>query len=124
MTQTVLLLPNSLQRRRAQTRLARLAAAPTTACCRRASDGRLERGGVTEAPGELADVGLLLRQHKRDAGAAAAGAAGSADAVDVVVTRSRRVKVDHMRDRVDVEAARSNIRRDECRDFAGFELCE
>ena len=75
-------------------------------------------------PRDAADVRLLLGQHERDADAAAAGAAGAADAVGVDVGLLGRVEVDHVRDVVDVEAARGDVGRDERPHLAGVEARE
>src|SRR6476646_5488339 len=83
--------------------------------------GSSEGVAVAEAAGELGDVRLLLGEDEGDAGAAAAGAAGAADAMHVVLVAVRRVEVDHVRDVVDVEAARSDVGRDERRDLPGLE---
>ena len=52
------------------------------------------------------------------------GAAGAADAVRVDVGLLRRIEVDHVRDVVDVEAARGDVGRDERPHLAGVEALE
>ena len=75
-------------------------------------------------PRHPADVRLLLGQHERDAGAAAAGAAGAADPVGVGARLFRRVEVDHVRDVVDVEAAGGDVGGDERAHLARVEAGE
>src|SRR6476646_2746555 len=75
--------------------------------------GSSEGVAVAEAAGELGDVRLLLGEGE--------GGAGGADALHVVLVAVRRVEVDHMRDVVDVEAARSDVRCDERRDLPRLE---
>ena len=86
--------------------------------------GLLEALDLALQPRDAPDVGLLLGQHERDADAAAAGAAGAADAVRVDVRLLGRVEVDHVRDVVDVEAARGDVGRDERLHLAGVEARE
>src|SRR5436305_2816039 len=86
--------------------------------------GAGECGSVAEPCCEARHLRLLLGEHERDPGATPSGAAGAADAMDVVLVRPGRVEVDHLCDVVDVEAAGSDIGRDECRDLAGLEPCE
>ena len=54
----------------------------------------------------------------------AAGATRSADAVDIILGRARRVEVDHVRDRVDVEAASGEVGRDERRNATRLETSQ
>ena len=71
-----------------------------------------------EIAGQSGDVAALFRRQERDADAAAACAAGSPDAVRVGVAVLGRVVVDHMRDPIDVDPARRDIRCDERRDVS------
>src|SRR5262249_48648807 len=62
---------------------------------------------------DVADVGALLVVAERDRQAARARAAGAADAVDVGLGLVRDLEVEDVRDLVDVEPARGDVRRDE-----------
>ena len=73
---------------------------------------------------DAADVGLLLRQDERDAGAATTGPAGAADAVRVRVRLFGRIVVDHVGDVLDVEPARGDVGGDEGAHLARVELRE
>src|SRR5205085_7696242 len=81
----------------------------------------LELRVVTQPPGDAARLGLLVGQDERDRRAAAAGPAGAAGAVDVALVLVRRIEVDHVRDVVEVEAARGDVGGDERGDLAGLE---
>src|SRR5204863_7357042 len=74
---------------------------------------RLELLAVAEQGRDAADIGLLLGQDERDPLSGAAGAAGPADAVDVALAVLRRVVVDHVADRVEVEAPGGDVGGDE-----------
>src|SRR6186997_2961125 len=63
-----------------------------------------------EGGGDLAHLPRVLAAHERGPHTAAAGAAGPADAVDVALAVGRRVEVDDVRDAVDVDAARGDVR--------------
>src|SRR4051812_11131608 len=85
---------------------------------------RLELLAVSEHGCETADVCLLLGQDECDPLSGAPGAAGPADAVDVALAVLRRVVVDHVADRVEVEASGCDVGGDERRHLAAAEALE
>src|SRR5579864_5996952 len=70
---------------------------------------------VPEAGSNATHVALLIRQDERRAAAGATGAAGPSDAVHVALVILGRVEIDHVADRLEVEAARGHVRGDERR---------
>ena len=64
----------------------------------------------------------LVDADERDGVAVDARAAGPADAMDVVLGDHRQLEVDDVRERLDVEAARGDLGRDEDREAAGLEV--
>src|SRR6266545_5243078 len=79
---------------------------------------------MTKPAGNVARLGLLLGKDERDRLAAASGTAGPARAVHIVLVLARRIEVDHVRDVVEIQPARSDVRGDECRHFAALEAGE
>src|SRR4051812_29434931 len=70
---------------------------------------------VPEAGSNATHVALLVRKDERRAAAGAAGAAGPPDAGHVALVVLGRVEIDHMADRLEVEAASGHVRGDERR---------
>src|SRR5712691_6623630 len=70
---------------------------------------------VPEAGSNATDVALLIRKDERAATTGAAGTAGPPDAVHVALVVLGRVEIDHMADRLEVEAASGHVRGDERR---------
>ena len=66
----------------------------------------------------------LARSDEADRVAGASGAPGAADAVHVRLGVGRDVEVDHVRDALDVEAARGDIRGDEDVELARLQLVD
>src|SRR6185503_4174050 len=62
---------------------------------------------------DVAEIGALAAVAERDGHAFGAGARSAADAMDVGLGHVRQLVVHHMRDAVDVDAARGDIGRDE-----------
>ena len=54
-----------------------------------------------------------LHRHRPRKWAGSAGPAGAADAVDIILGDQRQVVIDHLRQIVDIEAARSDVGGDE-----------
>src|SRR5439155_23238277 len=81
-----------------------------------------EAVGVAESRRHAAHVGLLIGEDEGDAGAVASRPAGAADAVDVARVVVRRVVVDHVGDRLEVEPPGGDIGRDQRAHLAGLEL--
>ena len=79
---------------------------------------------MSEHGGDAAHVGLLIRQHKRDADPTTAGATCSTDAMDVVLALLGRVVVDDMRHARKIEPPRGDIRGNERGDLPRLELAE
>ncbi len=76
--------------------------------------------GRDRAPEDAFDVGEqphLVDADQRDGVAVDAGAPGPADPVDVVLGDHRQLEVDDVRERIDVEAARGDLGRDEDREL-------
>ena len=82
------------------------------------------RDRVAEEALDVAEHLVLVDADERDGLAVDAGAAGPADAVDVVLGDHRQLEVDDVRERVDVEAARGDLGRDEDRVPVGLEVGE
>src|SRR3954451_499359 len=70
---------------------------------------------VPEAGSHATHVALLVRKNERRAAAGPTGTAGPADAVHVALVVLGWVEIDHMADRLEVEAARSHVRCNERR---------
>ena len=70
-------------------------------------DGRARSRSISRSSGRFVDA------DQRDRVALDAGAAGPADAVDVVLGDHRQLEVDDVRERVDVDAARGDLGRDQ-----------
>src|SRR6476620_12494630 len=105
--------------------------APLSHCCRASSPtadrpslvrrhrpeikarNRNPRNRLTNYPLDLPNHRDLIGRHEGERVSLAGGAAGAADAVHVVLGLLRYVVVDHVRDAADVEAALSDVRRDE-----------
>src|SRR5690606_11164959 len=68
--------------------------------------GPLELAVELQLAGDLRDVPGLLGADERDADPGAPGAARAPDAVDVALAVVGRIELDHVRDAVDVVAAR------------------
>ncbi|CAG4908924.1 unnamed protein product [Acidocella sp. C78] len=73
---------------------------------------------------DIAQIGQFGRLDQRDRHPLGAGAGGAADAVDVGFRHVRQLEIHHMRDIVDIDAARGDIGRDEHTDAAGAEQIE
>src|SRR5688500_11022908 len=95
------------------------------------------RGGVViEAFGAFADDAaadeafegaqrsLVLRGDEADRVADGEGAAGAADAMDVIFGVHREIVIHHVRNAVDVDAARGDVGGDEDAHSAGLEVLE
>ena len=82
----------------------------------------LARDRAAEDALDVAQQLELVDADQRDGVAVDAGAAGAADAVDVVLGDHRQLEVDDVRQRLDVEAARGDLGRDEDREPAGLEV--
>ena len=74
-----------------------------------------------ESSGELAHLVALAGAYKRHSDAAVAGSTGSPDPVNVGLMVGGRIEVDHMRDPVDIDPARSEVGRDERIDVVRIE---
>src|ERR1700682_2789666 len=91
--------------------------------------GRLHAGAlelllVPCEHGDAADVCLLIGEHEGAALAGAGGPAGASDAVRVTLVVLGRIEVDHVSDRLEIEAAGGDIGGDECRHLATAKLLE
>src|SRR5438093_9476742 len=84
----------------------------------------LELSAMTEPSGDVARLGLLLGEDERDRLAAASRTASAPGAVHVVLVLARRIEIDHVRDVVEIEAARRDVGGDECRHLAALEAGE
>ena len=73
---------------------------------------------------DVAQVGALLGIAERDRDAAPAGPRGPSDPVDVALGDVRQVVVDHVRDALDVDAARRDVGRHQHAASAGLEALE
>ena len=82
------------------------------------------RQALADRPLDRGEVGLLLRRDEGEGVAGHLGARGAADAVDVVVGDVRHVEVDDVRERLDVDAARGDVGRDEDAELAALEAGE
>src|SRR6202171_6520008 len=67
---------------------------------------------VPKAGSNATHVALLIRKDKRAAAAGATGTAGPSDAVHVALVVLRRVEIDDVADRLEVEAACGDVRGD------------
>ena len=76
---------------------------------------RLARDAAPEHALDVVEELELVDAHQRDGVAVDAGAPGPADPVDVVLGDHRQLEVDDVRERLDVEAARGDLGRDEDR---------
>ena len=85
---------------------------------------RLARDAAPEDAFDVVEQLQLVDADERDGVAVDAGATGPADAVDVVLGDHRQLEVDDVRERLDVEAARGDLGRDEDREPAGLEVGE
>jgi hypothetical protein len=79
---------------------------------------------MTDRSRQPADIVALLGENQRHARTGAPRATGSADPMDIVVGCAGRIEVDDVRDVVDVEPARGDVRGDQGGDSARLELCE
>ena len=68
-----------------------------------------------------AEIGFLVRGHEGERVPRQLGAGRAADAVDVVLGDVRDVEVDDVRERLDVDAARGDVGRDEDAEFSLLE---
>ena len=66
--------------------------------------------GAADFPLHTMQPRTLLGIAERDGEAAAPGASGAADAVDIAFRQARQVMVENMRHRLNVDAARRDIR--------------
>ncbi len=82
----------------------------------------LDRDGMAEEPLDVTEQLTLIHADERDGDAVHACATGAADAMDVVGGDHRQLVVDHVRQRIDVEAAGGDLGRDEQRDTPGLEV--
>ncbi len=77
-----------------------------------------------DQPLDVAKECVLVDANERDRLAARARTAGAADAVDVVLGNVRHVVVDDVRQRLDIDAARRDVGRDQHGDVAVLEVGE
>src|SRR6266705_3652357 len=82
------------------------------------------RDGAPEEPLDRGDVLLLLGAHERERIADRVDATRPADAVHVILARVRYVIVDHVRNPLDVDAARGDVGRDENLDPPALQVVE
>src|ERR1700686_1610024 len=67
---------------------------------------------------------LILGRHEADGVADRVSAAGAANAMHVILRMRREIEVHYVRDTFDVDAARSDVGRDENTDRAALELAQ
>src|ERR1700730_16250882 len=79
---------------------------------------------VPKAGSNATHVALLIRKDERASPAGAAGTAGPSDAVHVALLVLRRVEIDDVADRFEIEAACGDVRGDERRRAARAEPLE
>src|SRR5262249_36981137 len=79
---------------------------------------------MPEPGSDATHVALLLGKDERAAPPGAAGSAGPPHAVHVALVVLGRVEIDDVCDVLEIESARSDVRRDERRHAAGAETVE
>ena len=73
----------------------------------------IARQALADGALDGAEIGFLVRRDEGERVARQLGAGRAADAVDVVLGDVRDVEVDDVRERLDVDAARRDVGRDE-----------
>src|SRR3954452_18399857 len=84
----------------------------------------LRRQRSSEEPLDVPDELGLVDTHERDRVAADTGPARAADPVHVVLGHHRELEVHDVRERLDVDAARGDVRGDEDVGTSGLEVVE
>ena len=79
---------------------------------------------ATDKPLERSQRRSILRGHKANGVADRLRATGSSDPMHIVFGMHREVEIDHMRDAIDIDAARCDVRGHEHTNCAALEISE